>query len=224
MHRFETTPENFLYPVLKPIWTFFKKVDWYAWKHLRGVIHFKVSILRYSTRLHFELQHDTMVLRGDWLYKSFWQDSAIDPHSNQDWFKTDYKISALPINFLSHCCGHNQYRLIRPWPETRLTFPSHYLYRFFPSTSHLSWSGHHGQKPASPDLSVSLQILPRLHLTSFISLQCRWRNNCRSSTQIDEIKLKGQKYVLTGSGHCNSSNISIQMRLLQQEELHNNTS
>jgi hypothetical protein len=37
------------------------------------------------------------------------------------------------------------------------------------------------------------------------------------------MKLKGQKYVLTGSGHFNSSNISIQMRLLLQEELHNNT-
>ncbi len=105
---------------------------------LEGVIHFKVSILRYSTRLHFKLLHDTMVLRGDWLYKSFWQDSAIDPHSNQDWFKTDYKISALPIN-VSHCCGHNQYGLIRAMARKQAHLP-------FP---------------------LPLQILP-LHFTSFM--------------------------------------------------------
>lgn len=136
MHWFETTPENFLYLLLKPIWTFFKKVDWYAWKHLRGVIHFKVSILRYSTRLHFKLLHDTMVLRGDWLYKSFWQDSAIDPHSNQDWFKTDYKISALPIN----------------------------LCLIVVSITNMDWSGH-GQKPGSPSLPTTCtDSSPPLHI------------------------------------------------------------
>lgn len=103
---------------------------------LEGVIHFKVSILRYSTRLHFNLLHDTMVLRGDWQHKSFWQDSAIDPHSNQDWFKTDYKISALPINLCLIVVGK----------------------------TNMDWSGH-GQKPGSPSLPTTCtDSSPPLHI------------------------------------------------------------